>query len=98
MSVSASKCSMMNGAAQRHTRRLTRGTSLVLVWLVALVLGCSSSNPQAEEGGQSVGDNQDSRTAESLIKNTDTVSKCPVTGLTFTTTTAKTLDKKRTKR
>ena len=73
MSDTASKCPVMNGAAQRHTMRLISGTSSV--WLVALALGClvgtnggmvlaqaTSSNPLTEDGGQPVAHNQDSRT------------------------------------
>ena len=87
----ASKCPVMNGIAQRHTMRLISGTSSV--WLVALALSClvgthggmvlaqaTSSNPLTEDGGQPVGNNQDSRTAGPLGENTETISKCPVIG------------------
>ena len=85
------KCPVMNGIAQRHTMRRISGTSSV--WLVALSLGClvgthggmvlaqaTSSNPLTEDGGQPVGNNQDSRTAGPLGENTETTSKCPVIG------------------
>ena len=91
MSEAASKCPVMNGATQKHTMRSIRGISSV--WLVALVFGClvvtndgmvlaqpTSSNPLTEDGGQTVGVNQDSRTAGPIGENTETVRECPVIG------------------
>ena len=99
MSDTASKCSVMNGAAQRHTMRLFSGTSSV--WLVALALSClagtnggmvlaqaTSSNRLTEDGGQQVARNKDSRTAGPHGGNMAAGIKCPVTGLTFAATTA----------
>ena len=73
----ASQCPMMNGAAQRYMMR-----RISSVWLVALVLGCSSSNQPTADGGQPVAHNQDSRTAGPPGENTETISKCPVVGAT----------------
>lgn len=63
----ASKCPVMNGAAQRHTMRLIRGTRPI--WLVAVALGlwlglngCSVLTQSTPE------------------KHAETSGKCPVTG------------------
>jgi catalase-peroxidase len=73
----ASQCPIMNRVAQRSMMRRIRS-----VWLVALVLGCSSSNQPTADGGQPVAHNQDSRTGEPPGENTETISKCPVAGAT----------------
>ncbi len=91
--VTASKCPVMNQAARRHTMRRIRGTSSV--WLVALALSCllgtnggmvlaqaTGSNPLTEDGGQRLGDDQDSRPAGPHGENMEAGSKCPVTGAT----------------
>ena len=86
-----SKRPAMNGVAERHKMRSISGISSV--WLVALVFGClvvtddgivlaqaTSSNPLTDDSGQTVGVNQDSRTAESLGENAENISRCPVVG------------------
>ena len=83
-----SKRAVMNGVAQRHIKRRTIATSSS--WLVAVVIGCLMGTNVGVVLAQATSSNDPARTAGPHAENMEAGARCPVTGLTYTSTSTAT--------